>query len=223
MATKIVRKIAKIFGSTAGATDIGEFGSLAAGTPVYSTDPTVIQSLSNWLQGWLGAVIGGNSPAIEDMNAFCYVMAYQVAYLMQTGIAEWDATTNYFVGSMVNNGSGIIYVSITNSNLNNALTDGTNWRVQGGASPTNVSTTYTALISDEIIRGDTTSAGFTITLPTIATSKGKKFIIKNVGTHTLTIKGNGAELIDGANTNADMEAFGNSTTVFNNGTTWDIL
>jgi len=129
---KTVRKTAKIFGSTPGANQIAQFGSLAFGTPAYSVDPAVIQSLSQWLTGWFSAVIGANSPAIEDMNAFCYVMAYQIYYILQTGVGEWDSGTTYYIGSVVQDNTGILYTSLTNTNLNNALTDGTNWRaIQG--------------------------------------------------------------------------------------------
>lgn len=124
---KITREVAKIFGSTAGVNQIGQFGSLAAGSPAYSTDPGTIQNLSQWLSGWFEAVIGANSPAIEDMNAFCYVVAYQIAYLMQTGVAEWNSETTYYIGSLANDGLGNTFVSITDDNLNNALTDGANW------------------------------------------------------------------------------------------------
>jgi hypothetical protein len=124
---KITRKVAKVFGSNAGVNEIAKFGSLAAGTPLFSTDPAVIQALGNWLGGWFSGVEAGNSPAIEDMNAFCYVMAYQIAYQMQTGVPEWDATTTYYVGSVVNDGAGNLYSSLTNSNLNNVLTSATNW------------------------------------------------------------------------------------------------
>lgn len=125
--SKIVRKTALLFGSSSGASQIAKFGSLAASSIAYSTDPAVIQSLSAWLTGWFGAIVGANSPAIEDMNAFCYVMAYQISYLMQAGIAEWDSGTTYYIGSMVNS-SGAIYVSKTDTNLNHAVTDTTNWK-----------------------------------------------------------------------------------------------
>jgi hypothetical protein len=218
---KIARKTQLQFGGSATGTQIAQFGSLAAGTPAFTTDPAVIQSLANYLTGWFGAVMGGNSPAIEDMNALCYLFAYQIAYGMQAGIPEWDAGTTYYIGSMVNV-AGSIYVSKTNANLNNATTDGTNWKTQGGG-VTNVSTTYTALVSDEVVRGDTTSGSFTITLPTIATSVGKNIYVKNIGANTLSVKGNGAELIDGANLNANMTSQYDSTRFFNNGTSWDIL
>lgn len=126
---KITRKVAKIFGSNAGTDEIAQFGSLAAGSPAFSTDPATIQALGNWLTGWFGGVEAGNSPAIEDMNAFCYTMAYQIAYLMQQGIAEWDSTTTYYIGSLAQDGDGNVYVSLTDNNLNNVLLDPSNWQL----------------------------------------------------------------------------------------------
>ena len=70
----------KLFGDTAGATEIGKFGSLALGSPTTTLDPAQMQSLAPWSGGWFAAVLGGNSPAIEDMNAFSYVMAYHGLY-----------------------------------------------------------------------------------------------------------------------------------------------
>lgn len=125
---KITRKAAKVFGSTAGFHQISQFGSLAAASPAYTTDPDVIQALSNYLAGWFSGVLGANSPAIEDMNALCYLFAYQIAYGLQTGIAEWNSTTPYFIGSVVNDTFGNLYGSITDNNTGNAVTDTTNWR-----------------------------------------------------------------------------------------------
>lgn len=135
---KITRKVAKVFGQDAGLDEIGKFGSLAAGTPEYETDPALIQSLSNWLGGWYSAVVGGNSPAIQDMNAFCFVMAYQIAYAMQTGVAEWNTDTVYYIGSLVNDGAGQMYVSNTDDNTANTLDDGVNWTPVGGGYTTDV-------------------------------------------------------------------------------------
>lgn len=123
---KIARKTALIFGSTAGVNQIAEFGSLAASVPAFTTDPAVIQSLSNYLGGWFQAVIGANSPAIEDMNALCFLYAYQIAYIMQAGVAEYDAGTTYYTGSIVNSG-GTLFVSQADNNTGNALTDSTKW------------------------------------------------------------------------------------------------
>lgn len=130
---KITRKLMKIFGVNATTQQRGVFGSLAAGSPAYSTDPEVIQSLANYESGWFSAVLGNNSPAIQDMNALQFVFAYQLAYLMQSGIPEWNSATTYYIGSLVTDvGTGVIYASRTNDNLNNAVSDNTNWRIVGG-------------------------------------------------------------------------------------------
>lgn len=118
---KLTRVFQKIFGSTAGVNQIAKFGSLAAGAPAFTTDPSVIQALANYLTGWYGAVIGENSPAIQDMNAICFLFARQLAYLFQAGIPEWDTQTTYFIGSLVTDGTGNVYVSLTDNNLGNAL------------------------------------------------------------------------------------------------------
>lgn len=132
---KITRATQLIFASTATTAQIAKFGSLAAAAPVtYSgstVTPTLVQSLSNYLSGWFGAVVGANSPAIEDMNAIHYLITYQLAYLLQTGVPEWDSATTYFQGSVVTaiDGSGTMYVSLTNTNLNNALSVSASWKV----------------------------------------------------------------------------------------------
>lgn len=126
--SKIARKTAVIFGASSGLDQIAEFGSLALGVPTFTTDPAVIQSgaESTWIDGWFNAVIGSNSPAIEDMNAFCYVVAYQIAYNMQAGVPEYDTGTTYYIGSIVQS-AGFLFVSLTNTNLGNALTSTANW------------------------------------------------------------------------------------------------
>lgn len=127
---KLSRFTQLIFGSTAGSAQIAEYGSLAAGSPLTfsgaTITPALVQAFSNYLEGWDGAVIGGNSPAIEDMNALCYLYAFQLAYLFQAGIPEWDSATTYYTGSYVQS-SGIIYRSIVDSNLNNAVSVLTAW------------------------------------------------------------------------------------------------
>lgn len=122
------RKIMKLFGSSAGGTEIGVFGSLAAASPDYSNDPDEIQSLSNWLAGWYAAVVGNNSPAIQDWNAVFYVMAYQLCYYFERGVAAWNSQTTYYIGSQATDAAGEIYASIADDNLNNPLTDETKWR-----------------------------------------------------------------------------------------------
>lgn len=131
---KIPRVFQRIFGSTAGANQIAQFGSLAAGAINYTTNVSTIQSLSNYVTGWFAAVVGANSPAIEDMNALFYVGTTQLAYLFQAGVSEWDASTTYYIGSVVNDGTGAMWVSLTDTNLNNALSTPANWTLARGLS-----------------------------------------------------------------------------------------
>lgn len=129
---KLNNVLAKIFGSGAGLNQISKFGSLYAGSPEFTTDPAAAQSLSNYLTGWFASAIGGNSPAIEDMNAVFFAITYQLAYYQQSGLPEWISTKTYYIGSLVNDGSGAIYCSLTDNNTGNLLSDTSNWTKVGG-------------------------------------------------------------------------------------------
>src|SRR4051812_23225421 len=116
---KLPRKNMKVFGSTAGFHQLGIFGSLAAGSIAFTTDPEAIQSLSNYDDGWYQAVVGNKSPALQDWNSLFYLDSYQLAYLFQAGVAEWNTDTTYFIGSIVNDGVNNLYVSLTDNNSGN--------------------------------------------------------------------------------------------------------
>ena len=124
--SKIERKNLKIFAENAANT--GQFGSAQTGTKITTQDPETVQALTAWGSGWANAVIGGSKlPPMEELQATTFVSTYNLAYLFQEGIAEWNAETNYHAGSWVKSGQQI-YASLVNDNLNNALTDGTKWR-----------------------------------------------------------------------------------------------
>lgn len=80
--------------------------------------------------------------------------------------------------------------------------DGASWRSLKMflSNTTRVTTTYTALVTDQMIYADTDGGVFTITLP--AGVEGQEFRIANVGTsgNDLTIDGDGAEKVRGATT-----------------------
>jgi len=67
--------------------------------------------------------------------------------------------------------------------------------------PTRVTTTYTILVTDDQVFGNTDSAGFTATLP--AGVEGQSFRIVNTGSssNTLTLAPNGSEHLIGVNSN----------------------
>lgn len=121
---KLTRFTQLLFGSTASAGRISEYGSLQNGTPTTyagsAATPALIQGdPGNFESGWDGAVIGNSSPAIQDANAVQYLNSYQLAYLLQEGIAEYDAATTYYINSICQV-SGVLYVSLVNTNIGNA-------------------------------------------------------------------------------------------------------
>lgn len=204
---KITRAPQKVFGSTAGLNQIAQFGSLAQAAPAYTTNPTTIQALGAYLTGWFGAVIGSNSPAIEDMNAICYLYAYQLAYAFQAGIAEWDSATTYYIGSFVTvNSTGLVYRSIVDTNLNNAVSDTTKWAVafqpNASASISSADTTMTSTDGIGVWYFSTGASNRTLNLAAAASCKGRMFALVKTdnGAGTVIIDPNSTELINGAST-----------------------
>lgn len=126
---KITRAFQKIFADGITATgNIAEFGSLAEGSPQYSKDPVQIQSRAAWLSGWAAATIGNQSPAFQDFNGYQYLISRQIAYLLQAGIAEWDTTTVYYIGSFCQV-AGVVYKSKIDNNQGNAVGENASWGV----------------------------------------------------------------------------------------------
>lgn len=136
---KIIRVPSIRFGSTAPSQTVEEFGSKTLlGSPTYTTDPNQIQQLSTWTDGWTAAVAPGNkAPYVQDMNAFCLVDSYQISYLLQQGIPEWDASTVYYKGSYVQDpaGSGQLWFSLQDANVGNTPVLGASnafWQYENG-------------------------------------------------------------------------------------------
>lgn len=199
---KLPRIFAKLFGSGAGVDQISVFGSKFAGSPAFTTDPDTAQSLSNFLTGWAGAAIGGNAPAIEDVNAVFFVLSYLLCYLQQAGVPEWDASTIYYTGSLANSG-GVLYISLTDNNSGHAVTDAANWAVYGGNRVRTVTTTDAFGALDGTIRANGTAGAYSVSLPALsAVPVGTRFTLKraDVTVNVVTLAANGAELIDGVNT-----------------------
>jgi hypothetical protein len=128
--SKLTRQTMKWFGSTADASSVGVFGSLAAGAPTYSQVISTIQSLAAWGSGWAAEIttVGTqtNCFALEDMNAVCCVLSYGISYLHQMGIPEYDAGTVYYTNSYCQV-SGVIYQSLQDTNTNHAPASSPTW------------------------------------------------------------------------------------------------
>jgi hypothetical protein len=128
MASKITRKTAVQFGgSLAASGNVAIFGSLALNTIGYSIDPAVIQAAAAWLGGWASAVVGNNAPAKQDRNAVDYVFSWQIAYLLQQGLAEYDPATVYWTNGFCAS-AGVIYISTADNNLGNPVTNTNFWK-----------------------------------------------------------------------------------------------
>lgn len=229
--SKIARATQKIFGSSAGTNQIAQIGSLAAASPVFSTNLATIQALNNYLQGWFNVVVGSNSPAIEDMNALCFLITQQLAYGFQSGVAEWDSGTTYFIGSLVNDGSGNIYRSIVDTNLNQAITDTTKWlpvtRPLDVAIDPGTQSPYTMTANDQgkTFEVNTANGAQTFTLPTAA--NGYQFTVKDsagsCGTNNITIALHAAESIEGLAASFLCKAEWGIWTFESNGTNWFLV
>ena len=117
----LTRKHQKVFGESTA--QLGVFGSAQDGTKQTSSDVETLQSLSAYLQGWSFATLGGKRvPTLEEFNAVNYINTYQLAYLFQKGLPEYNIDTTYFTGDYCRNGSQL-YESKIDDNLGNAVTD----------------------------------------------------------------------------------------------------
>lgn len=197
---KITRSTQSIFsGNIPPTNNIGVFGSLKAGSIAYSSDPTTIQSLAAWGLGWGGATVLNQAPALQDMNAAFYVHSYNLAYLLQQGVAEYSATQTYYTGSLCLSNS-IIYVSVVDSNTGNALTNSAFWLPLVTKSVINASSNYSVVNSDYFVKCTGASA-ITVTLPApSSTNIGEEHIVKNVLSAGLLVTVNavgGGSVIDG--------------------------
>lgn len=122
------RKTFLLFGSTGATNDFAQFGSEAASAPQKTKDIATIQSLAAWLAGLQASVFGGNNaPYLEDMNSLFYVLAYQLFYLFEAGIPEWDTSTNYVTASIVRKpATNQLFSSISGGTGNALPTSGNN-------------------------------------------------------------------------------------------------
>lgn len=123
----IARKLQKIFGSNSA--NSGQVGSARATTFVLSTDLDVLQQLAAWQDGLNAVTVSGDKlMPLEEQQAIEFVITSQLKYLFQRGIPEYLATETYFENSLViEPGTVKLYVSLTDDNIGNALSDAGEW------------------------------------------------------------------------------------------------
>ena len=130
--SKLERKNHKVFGINATETKVGQFGSANATTKITTKDVEKIQALDAWEQGWEAGAVGNNRyPTQQERTGVDYEHSYQIGYMLQEGVPEWNKDTTYNKGSIVKAYNGITlqnYVSLVDDNLNNAVTDSAKWK-----------------------------------------------------------------------------------------------
>lgn len=148
------------------------------------------QALLDNLTG-IGNVVAGRRSGRDILGDYNVCLGYEA------GRNETGSNKLYIANS--NTSDPLIYGDFSTSELKvNGSFEFTNGLIK---QPTRVTTTYTILVTDETIFGNTDSAAFTATLP--AGVEGQTFRIVNTGTsgNDLTLAPNGSEHLLGVNSN----------------------
>lgn len=214
---RLTRVHQKVFASNA--SNNGVFGSLQAGNPQTSNDVATLQSLSAFENGWDDAIEQGDKlPPLEEFQGIQYGISYQQAYMLQEGIAEWDANTTYYKGGLVKTISGTsfkLYCSLADNNTNHTVTNTTYWQK---VMDSDDAYAYNSAVVHNT--GNETIAGTKTFSSTISGSiSGNAGTVTNgvYTTGTQTISGNktfsGTNTFSGSNTVSGSIALGSSATV----------
>lgn len=83
---------------------------------------------------------------------------------------------------------------------------------------------YTVITSDEVIICDATTGAFTLTLPAVAGTQGKRYYIKKIDStaNIVTIDGNSSETVDDGTT-AALENQYEAVTIVSDNTEWFVI
>lgn len=84
---------------------------------VTQSDDLTDQFTADLLRGW-GIVGPSDQPTLQDFNAMGFTLGQIHAYLHQMGVAEYNATQEYHLGSIAND-AGVLYVSLVDTNVGN--------------------------------------------------------------------------------------------------------
>ena len=205
---------------------LGVFGSYAAEAADYSDDPDEIQGLAAWGAGLAASLVNNCPPFMEEFNALFNLLTRQVSYLMQAGIPEYLAATEYVVGSLVSDSAGGIYVSVVNNNTGNALSDETKWMLFLSSKVRTTDTNFVTVASDDmtILLGATTDAYPVLAiLPAAsAANTGRLVVLKKLftsGAGNVQIQVDGGGNIDGVTSKTVTTQYA-TTRLVSDGSQW---
>ena len=115
---KLARKTQNLFGENSNYEQMTAFGSPTLDNPVFTRDIDQIQS-AEYANGWFPTILDGAiRPYAEDMNGMFYLFTYQLKYILEQGVPEYDAGTTYYKNSLAKYGTEI-YISLVDNNLGN--------------------------------------------------------------------------------------------------------
>ena len=205
---------------------------LVSGTNIKTLGGTTLLGSGDY--GIISSTYGGTG-VNNGGRLLTYAGAFTQAGAFATTLTS-TATTNATLPAGTNTLYSTLASSITSAQLLSSVSNETGTGVLVfGTSPTittpnltyaiaNKTTTYTVALTDYTLTGDATTASFVMTLPTAASSTGKIFSFKKIDSsaNTVTIKGNGTELIDGTNTKVITTQYGGFT-LQSNGTVWYVI
>lgn len=194
------------------------------GTP--NANPVVLDS-SGYADVWLDPTLSYKF-VLKDSAGNTLWTEDNVSGSAATGIGVWNSNVTYQQGAIVadSSGSGLLYISRTNNNQGNALTSVTNWALfPGGITRSALTTNTTLAVTDHesLIQSDSTAGALTHTLPACSTSPiGLRITVKDIGTggFTTTVKGSGADTVDGVVTYSPALRNNEAIIVVNTGTKW---
>lgn len=122
--------MAKINRHTGNLTPFGQnaFGGERTVFGEATTSDTLDGNLTaDYFRGWGADTSPNQPPFMKDFNAAMFTATQFIAYLMQSGIPEYNAGQTYYTGGMASS-NGTIYVSQSDNNTNNLLTDPVHWK-----------------------------------------------------------------------------------------------
>lgn len=212
-----------------GVTDKGTYGN----GPVYSR----LNTNNSGLDFISTVIVSTGAPTLNALNFgqryFDFTAkVYYKPVALGTGASDWVSESIYEI--LTNKSTSTTLASASNTTYPSTLAvktyiDNEDAVYQKKISGTPLTANYTATLTDHTLLVDATSGNLTITLPTAAsayntTSGGYVFTVKKIDTsaNTVTIKGDGAETIDGVNTQV-LSTQWMSYQVQSNGTNWFII
>jgi len=114
--------------------NLAAFGSNAAGVErtvfggVLQSDTLADNINADFLTGW-GIVSASTPPSKQDFNGLGYTTTFLLSYLHQMGIAEWNSSQEYYLGSATITAGNLYISKVTPNTGNNPATDTVSWKL----------------------------------------------------------------------------------------------